>query len=83
MNKDLETIIRINLLQQCLVYLLDELEVSPIYKRDRKQVYNRFKKVLEKELNSTLYQANQAERDQWQQCAEELYKTVTNIKVTT
>ena len=83
MNKDLETIIRINLLQQCLVYLLDELEASPIYKRDRKQVYNRFKKVLEKELNSTLYQANQTERDQWQQCAEELYKTVTNIKVTT
>ncbi|QGG54081.1 hypothetical protein GDS87_24485 (plasmid) [Lysinibacillus pakistanensis] len=44
MNKDLETIIRINLLQQCLIYLLDELEVSPIYKRDRKQVYNRFKR---------------------------------------
>lgn len=68
-----------NIMNQALLYLLDEFETSPMYVRERKKQYNQLKRIIERDLNLTLSSADDNEHEYWQQCSEKIYKEVKKL----
>ena len=76
---EVKTLVEMSIMNQALIYLLDEFEASPMYVRERKKQYNQLKRIIERDLNLILAAGDEAEHEYWQQCAEKVYKEVKKL----
>ena len=77
--KEVKTLLQMFITNQALIYLFDEFEASPMYVRERKQQYNKLKRMIERDLNIVLAEGDEQEFQYWQQCAEKIYNEVKKL----